>query len=653
MTGFHSQAVGQRQQMPRLLLLFAAAALVFCAIFGWLVWRLIEQDRHLERQRAAERLAAISTGLSDDLMRRLTTIERDLEHISGEPAAESDAFARAFGSRLPSDSLLVIIEREGARVYPSGRALWAPRIAEAKQFVAAFQAAERYEFTSRDFSRAADALRPLTRGGDSQVRAGALLRLARVLKKAGRPRAALSVYDELAALGGVPVAHSSADLMARYGRCLTFDELKERARLNDEAQALLAALAGGNPNVDGTAYRFYVSECRRWLGGGVVELPSNRLALSHAAEALDRQYERGRTGGEVAGKREFPSDRYTFLLLWQSTPERFAGLVAGPRLFEPSRVVLSGEAVDARLVPRRDSKRNELYLARALPDPSVPWRLEVRATPASNGEMLSIRGRLLGLTGLAAGVLFVMTTYFISRAMLRELKVMRLQSDFVAAVSHDFRTPLTSIRQLSEMLADGRVISEERRAHYHDQLRRQSERLQRLVENLLDFKRIESAVPVGHFQRLDPRDLVESVAAEFRIEVSDRGFELNVEARPDLPAIRGDREVLGRAIWNLLDNAVKYSSGQKRVSIHLSSDADHLSIAVRDHGLGIAQHELESIFCRFSRGESARISGARGTGLGLAMVREMAAAHGGSVLVESAPGVGSTFTITLPVERSA
>jgi signal transduction histidine kinase len=111
--------------------------------------------------------------------------------------------------------------------------------------------------------------------------------------------------------------------------------------------------------------------------------------------------------------------------------------------------------------------------------------------------------------------------------------------------------------------------------------------------------------------------------------------------------------VLGRAIWNLLDNAVKYSSGQKRVSIHLSSDADHLSIAVRDHGLGIAQHELESIFCRFSRGESARISGARGTGLGLAMVREMAAAHGGSVLVESAPGVGSTFTITLPVERSA
>ncbi len=145
-------------------------------------------------------------------------------------------------------------------------------------------------------------------------------------------------------------------------------------------------------------------------------------------------------------------------------------------------------------------------------------------------------------------------------------------------------------------------------------------------------------------------DLVERVVGDFNREVTDRGYEVRLDIAPDLPAVFGDPDMLSRALWNLLDNAAKYSPECKLISIGVSVHQTDVRISVRDRGLGIVQNEMEAIFAKFIRGESARITGASRSGLGLSMVREIVEAHRGSVAVESTLGSGSTFTLTLPAE---
>ena len=243
--------------------------------------------------------------------------------------------------------------------------------------------------------------------------------------------------------------------------------------------------------------------------------------------------------------------------------------------------------------------------------------------------------------------------YAIVRSVARELKVARLQGDFVSTVSHEFRTPLASLCHLSELLAEGRVPTDQRRQEYYHALRRESERLHRLVESILDFRRMEVGAREYRLEKLDVVALVRAVAEEFAQEVRDRGYTVDVQVEQSQLFQRADREALSRAIWNLLDNAVKYSPDCKTVEIEVRCTGAWVAIHVRDHGLGIARGEQEQIFEKFYRVSSAKAAGVRGTGLGLAMVRHIVEAHGGKLHVESQPGAGSTFTILLPSERDS
>jgi signal transduction histidine kinase len=268
-------------------------------------------------------------------------------------------------------------------------------------------------------------------------------------------------------------------------------------------------------------------------------------------------------------------------------------------------------------------------------------------------ELVQLAGRRpLLLTGLAIiGMVVLVGSYFIARAVTRELEVARLQSDFVSAVSHEFRTPLASICQLSELLADGRVSSERRREEYYEGLRRESQRLHRLVEGLLDFGRMEAGAREYRFEFCDPATLVRQVVEEFEAEVAGRGYRIEISVNHHVPGVRADQEALSRALWNLLDNAVKYSPHCQTIWVEADGEGDEVEIRVRDQGLGIAESEQPQIFKKFIRGGSAQAAGAKGTGLGLTMVRHIVAAHGGQVRVESQPDVGSTFTILLPAAK--
>jgi signal transduction histidine kinase len=279
----------------------------------------------------------------------------------------------------------------------------------------------------------------------------------------------------------------------------------------------------------------------------------------------------------------------------------------------------------------------------------LPWPVVVtnRDTTAELEEFGERRRLLLGALGLLALVVGA-GTYSVARAYAREIAVMRLQSEFVSAVSHEFRTPLTSLRQLSETLNAGRPLADERRAAYYQALDRSTNRLQKLVEGLLDFGRMESGAMVYRKQDVDPAALVTTVVDEFRREAGDRERRIELNAAEGLPSIQADSEALARAIWNLLDNAEKYSPAGTTIRVDVEREDDGIAIRVQDRGPGIPEAERRAILRKFVRGSAADATHIKGTGIGLAMVKHIVDAHRGSLRVQSAPGQGSTFSIVLP-----
>jgi signal transduction histidine kinase len=247
-------------------------------------------------------------------------------------------------------------------------------------------------------------------------------------------------------------------------------------------------------------------------------------------------------------------------------------------------------------------------------------------------------------------VLILTGSYFIARAFSREMAVARLQTDFVAAVSHEFRTPLTTMRQLTEMLARGRIPSEERRQRYYDVLAHETGRLHRLVEGLLNFGRMEAGAQEFRFEKIDAMILVRGVVTDFQREAESTGYRIELQTHGISTAIKADKEALERALWNLLDNAVKYSPDSKTIWVEVARYGIELVLRVRDRGVGMAAKEQKEIFRKFVRGEAAKSASIKGTGIGLSMVHRIVEAHGGRIRVESEPGRGSTFTIVLPLE---
>jgi signal transduction histidine kinase len=203
------------------------------------------------------------------------------------------------------------------------------------------------------------------------------------------------------------------------------------------------------------------------------------------------------------------------------------------------------------------------------------------------------------------------------------------------------------MRQLSQMLSHGRVIQEDRRQQYYDVLARESERLHRLVEGLLNFGRMEAGAVRYRLESVDAAELVRSVAGEF--ERQAEGCKVEVSAVSNPCVVRADREALSVALWNLLDNGLKYSPECRTVWIDVERDGREAAIAVRDRGIGIPRDEQHRIFQKFVRGSGATDAGVKGAGIGLSMVRDIIQAQGGRVRVESTMGRGSTFTLLLPV----
>jgi len=261
----------------------------------------------------------------------------------------------------------------------------------------------------------------------------------------------------------------------------------------------------------------------------------------------------------------------------------------------------------------------------------------------------------LGLTVLALGTLLA-TMWFLLRVVQREIALAAMKANFVADVSHELKTPLATIRLFCETLQSGRVTSEEKRDEYYTIITRESNRLTNLIDNILDFSRIEAGRKDYEMHPTNVAEVVEEIYNTYRVELDHKGFEHHLRVDTDLPSVEADRDAIAQAVLNLMSNAVKYSGQERYLAVEVGADTRRgrkgVLISIHDHGIGVRPEDRAHLFDGFYRSPDEQVRQRRGTGLGLALVKHIVDAHHGSLDVESRLVKGSTFRVFLPGSAS-
>ncbi len=253
---------------------------------------------------------------------------------------------------------------------------------------------------------------------------------------------------------------------------------------------------------------------------------------------------------------------------------------------------------------------------------------------------------------LLIDVFLLIGAWFFYRNIKREINLAKIKSDFVSNVSHEIRTPLSLISMYAETLKMNRITEEDKKGKYYNIIYREAQRLSGIVNNILNFSRIESGKRQFTFDLIDINDVLNDVMTNYSYRLESKGFTAKVELCDDLPMIKGDSEAINEAITNLLDNAIKYSKEIKQIEIYTKKVKDSIHIGIKDFGIGIPTKEQKHIFDKFYRVTKGALAlHAKGSGLGLSIVNHVMQVHKGKVTVESEESVGSTFTLVFPIQK--
>ena len=667
-------------RISRLWLLALTILLPGIALAGFGL-RSLQHDRAALLQEARDRVDRAAAEAARRLQGELArwSKQRGAEDRARWPAATSPA------ADLDADAvfapLLVRVDASSHVDAPPGRLLYQIVYSRADDAVDAslppgFSAAESAELRSNDYARAAGLYEGLLAHAPPAVAPTIVHRLARTYAKAGRREAALSTFERLERMGDAAVGALPASLLGAYERCRLLTDGADRRGRGTCAMDLAADLVRGRWLLEKARYEHYANSTSAWLadanvnGGATREQADQIRAIEQRKRLLTEQVaelvgtltvsasspgtgHRAWTGpdGVWIAVRQGASPA-SFLILpaaflrasvWPMLVDGLAAddlqlTVLGPDGSVAFRA--GGAAAASDPEPRVESTR-------ILPETGAPWRIRARGRGVD-----VVAASLVGRQRIYVGTLVLMVasliigTLLTARAVHHELQVAQLKSRFVAAVSHEFRTPLTSIRQLAELLDRG-VPSADRQRQYFKVILQESERLSRLVENVLDFARMEDGRKQYRFDCVETATFIGDVLRDADHSLRPAGKHIVSSVTDNLPPIVADRQALAGALHNLIDNAAKYSPACDTIWVHAEPDGDGVLVRIRDGGMGIPHDEQPHVFDRFFRGRDVPPT-VQGTGLGLSLVKHVVDAHGGSIHVESEPGEGTTVTVRLP-----
>lgn len=652
------------QSHRRQVFLFLAAVLLPCVALLALGLLLVVQERELGVARRDEEQRRMTRQLRQDL-------STQLERIALRQATALADRPELLQARTYDDSVVALVARfsEGQLVLPweQDRLLSDSRALLGQgEFAERVRQGERAEFASDNPARAVDSYRQALREAGQPVQAAyARHLLARALNKAGRQEDATTEY--------LKVVTAPPDLVDENGIPISLYAVRQ-----------LLEADRGDTSVSQAVRRCLSAE--RWLAppalyllrnlvGRHLEGVSETQALEDAQSLVeDASSEVARTEQALALKADFPG---LGLRAPDATPAHWEN---GWILYGTSTWLVGVAPVGYREDGVLVAVRSEPVLASlgvgeyGSADIAGEASLTTAAAPDVEplgsdfpGVFVRFHPTTVGSTSMAgsirwwfysAGLVLVVGVtlfgaYLLWRDVRREMRLAETRSRFVSAVSHELKTPLTAIRMFAETLCDDDPADAGTHREYLETIVNESERLTRLLNNVLDFSKIERGQKAYRREPHSLEEIVRSTARAMQYPLEQKRFALRLEIEDDIPRAQVDRDAIEQALLNLLGNAMKYSGKSRDIELRLRSEGGEAVIEVSDRGVGIEPAELSRIFERFYRVPSPENERISGTGLGLTLVQHIAEAHGGRVKVHSEPGKGSTFSLFLPVDGVA
>jgi len=673
---------------------------------------LLEKDRLDRQRRIAER---ITGAVNDDLDVVEQDFVKTLSNLQNTPQSTLTPALEKFRLEHPLVEQVFVCRNFETIRFPTAKLLFLPLAVThrvpANQPPSALSEkimmAERLEFEQHEYRQAlANYQQSLDDAADPQTRGELLNAIARVQRKSALYRDAVESYVSIAksfaqirSTGGIPLG-----LAARMELASLYLAIADPSNSLKTSIDLYKALLNAEWMLEESQYEFFIQNVRNSISEAISKAQQDPgvQAYKSTFTALEIEEKEQRKATErllpflrdgvrdlatrLAGNPGPRTDSCRRLSLELGKSSYFVSLwrpmwANGKETEEDWGFLLNLDYLRARLLPQVIKshvaseevawivrmKDGQVLLASEQPPSGVVttrtgfaadfpnWSLEFhQPNPQPLRTFLGARQGIYFYMFLLIAAFLIFGLILTVRTVSHELALAKMKSDFVSTVSHEFKSPLTSIQQLAEMLQAGRVPSEERRQQYYDVLLEQSQRLSLLTDNILNLAKIEEGRKQFEFEKLDMVALLKEILPTIQDRVRHEGFiiELNLEGSP--PEVVGDSEALAQAITNLLDNAIKYSGQARKVTIRSFVEDSYLVVSVQDYGVGIRKEEISKVFERFYRGGDELTRSVKGTGLGLTLVKEIVEAHHGKVYVESELGKGSTFSILLPLsEREA
>jgi len=626
---------------PVLLLLAAVLVPTACVLY------FMTEAMRNERLAVRQKLEQVYRGQLIDARGQLDKYWRDKLTALTEIDPEAGA-AQVFASLVTTavcDSAL-IYDSTGRLSYP---AIAPPSAVEKEPDTEDWVQAGKLEYDELDAGGAATLYGKIAeKAENADVAARALQAQARCLVRAGETQAAIEI---LAAKLAEPKFRDAADSLGRF--------------IVPNAQLLALQLMGdsAHPEFSGTLehlveglkdYRQAAmpSSQRRFLMRELVTLVPHPPAFpTLAAEELAADVvETGAPIPEASGLQPTPLGS-----VWQlASPDRTAvGLFLQERILADMRELIEGQIsladVSARVLVPSEVHPREPFLAIPAGEHLPDWQLALYLEGPDPFDAAADRQVAAYFwTGLLVIVIIALLALLVARHLGRQMKLARLKNDFIATVSHELKTPLSSTRVLVDTLLEGNYRDQQQVGEYLRLVAKENERLSHLIDNFLTFSRMERKKEAFEFAEVSPGDIVTSAAEVVASKFEAAGFRFDVHAEPILPTVLADRDALATVLLNLLDNAYKYSGNDRQVALRAYEVDGQVCFEVEDHGMGMSRRASRKVFDRFYQADRSLSRSAGGCGLGLSIVQFIVKAHGGRVTVASEPGKGSTFTVKLP-----
>ena len=646
------------QPHRREVVLFLIALILPSAVLVGLGLRMIAQERVAAEARVADEWGGTVRQIRVELLSRLETIKR--EEIEALTSGSGQIHGRRYSN---TEVELIATLKDGQVVLP-----WEGNGAEAVRrqlgtgpFADWMWQGERAEFRRDDQRTAIESYgRALERARYPSQSGYARIGLARALASIGREQDALIQYRQVLTISPdvtdehcVPMFFYAAarlldarldqrQVQEQLGSIVTNHDWMAPATLR-MAQALLDTLV--EIAVD-SSVRSAAAELR----GSIAEaIPVTDMALSlqHDYPRLGLQYPSQPAGSTES--RWIPFGEPGWLVSTAASPDGMMDVVIAVDAqtvlmpLRESNVWPTDQVGDVRV--QSDAEGAGQLLGAALPGLEV-----VFPSAASGTDVAALQRTLYGVALLLVVSITFFGAFLVWRDVRRELRLADLRSQFVSSVSHELKTPLTSIRMFAEILQTKDPPDPRMQADYLGTIVGESERLTRLLNNVLDLSKIEQDRMIYRPRLTSLEEVAHRAVQAVEHPLGQEGFTLNVDSPDGLPPALVDPDALEQAILNLLTNAMKYSGESREIDLRLRSDDGHAVVEVTDRGVGIAPQELERLTEKFYRVPTAEKRQVPGTGLGLTLVDHMAKSHGGELRVRSVVGKGSTFAIWLPLE---